>query len=233
VTPEEYRRVMEVNFHGFVHGTQAALRRMRPRDRGTIVDVGSALAYRGIPLQSAYCASQHALQGFHDSVRAELAAEGSGVRYCMVHLPALNTPQFGWVRTRLPNHPQPVPPIFQPEVAARAIVWNAVHGRRELNVGASTVGTRIGAALAPGLLDRFLGRTGIEDQQTDQPIDRDAWDDNLEAPGDEERDMGVRGIFDEQAKDRSPFTWVNTHRLVSAGAVGALAGAALLALRER
>jgi short-subunit dehydrogenase len=233
IDPDEYRRVMDVNFHGFVHGTQAALRRMRERDRGTIVHVGSALAFRGIPLQSAYCASQHALQGFHDSLCTELRAEGSAVRSSAVHLPAINTPQFQWVRTRLPNHPQPVPPIFQPEVAARAIVWAAAHAPRELSVGASTVATRAGNAISPGLVDRYLASSGIEDQQTDDPIDHGTWEDNLDGPVDDDVDFGAHGIFDDVAKSRSVHTWLNTHRLVSLGSAVALAGGALAALRRR
>lgn len=224
VEPEEYRRVMEVNFLGFVHGTKAALARMRPRDRGTIVHVGSALAYRGIPLQSAYCASKHAIQGFHESLRSELLADGSAVRSSMVHLPALNTPQFQWVRTRLPNHPQPVPPIFQPEVAARSITWSAVHAPREISVGASTVATRVANALAPALVGRYLARTGIEDQQTDEQVDLDRWSDNLDAPVDDTVDYGARGIFDAQARTYSLQAWANTHRLLTIGIGAAAAG---------
>lgn len=233
VEPDEYRRVMDVNFHGYVHGAQSALARMRQRDRGTIIHVGSALAFRGIPLQSAYCASQHALQGFHDSLRSELRADGSGIRTSMVHLPAVNTPQFGWVRTRLPNHPQPVPPIFSPEVAARAIVWAAVHTPRELSVGASTVATRAANALWPGLLDHYLGRNGIEDQQTDEPIDHETWRDNLDGPVDDEVDHGAKGIFGDEAKRRSPHTWVNTHRLLTTGVAMGAAGAVALLGRRR
>jgi NAD(P)-dependent dehydrogenase (short-subunit alcohol dehydrogenase family) len=233
VRPEEYRRVMEVNFHGYVHGTQAALTRMRTRGTGTIVQVGSALAYRGIPLQSAYCASKHALQGFHESLRSELRADGSGIRVSMVQLPAINTPQFQWVRTRLPNHPQPVPPIFQPEVAARAIAWAAVHAPNEISVGASTVGTRIGNALARGPLDHYLGSNGIDDQQTDEPVDPDDWSDNLDGPVDDQVDFGAHGVFDDRAKTFSVHAWVNTHRLLAAGALAGAASAAAAGLRRR
>jgi NAD(P)-dependent dehydrogenase (short-subunit alcohol dehydrogenase family) len=227
IKPAEYKRVTEVNYLGFVYGTKAALDRMLPRDRGTIVQVGSALAYRGIPLQSAYCASKHALDGFHESLRSELIADGSNVRVSLVHLPALNTPQFGWVRTTLPNHPQPVPPIFQPEVAARAIVWAARHAPRDMNIGATTLATRIGNALIPGLLDRYLARNGIEDQQTDQPIDPSAWEDNLDTPADDDVDRGAHGIFDEEAKSFSAQAWANTNRTVTAlGGLGLLAAAA-------
>lgn len=233
VEPEEYRRVMEVNFLGFVHGTKSALARMRPRERGTIVHVGSALAYRGIPLQSAYCASQHAIQGFHESLLAELRAGRSPVRSSMVQLPALNTPQFQWVRTRLPNHPQPVPPIFQPEVAARAITWAAVHAPREVNVGASTIATRVANALVPGLVDRYLGRTGIDDQQTDEPIDPASWKDNLDAPVDDEVDYGAHGIFGDRAKDRSLQAELSRNKLPLTLGLGAAAGVALLSRAAR
>jgi NAD(P)-dependent dehydrogenase (short-subunit alcohol dehydrogenase family) len=233
ITPDEFRRVTEVNYLGFVYGTLAALRRMRARDTGTILHVGSALAYRGIPLQAAYCASKHAIQGFHDSLRTELLAEGSNVRVTLVHLPALNTPQFGWVRTALPQHPQPVPPIFQPEVAARGVLWAAEHAPRELNVGMSTVATRLGHALAPGLLDRYLARTGWEDQQTDITRDTERWRDNLYRPVDDREDHGAHGIFDEQAKTSSPQLWAATHKAllgaVAAGvtALGVVAGRTL------
>src|SRR2546421_2267405 len=162
---DEFRRVTEVTYLGYVYGTRAALDRMRPRDHGTIVHVGSALAYRGIPLQSAYCGAKHAIQGFHESVRCELLHEHSRVRVTMVQLPAVNTPQFDWVLSRLRRHARPVPPIYQPEVAARAIVYAADHPRRrEYWVGASTVGTLVANAIVPGLLDRYLARTGYEGQ---------------------------------------------------------------------
>lgn len=225
VKPEEYRRVMDVIFMGYVHGTQSALRRMLPRNRGAIVQVGSALAYRGIPAQSAYCAAKHAIQGFDDSLRAELHAMSTKVTVSAVQMPALNTPQFGWVRTRLPNHPQPVPPIYQPEVAARAIVWAAEHGPREINVGASTIATRLGNKFVPGLLDLYLGRNGITSQQTDQPVDHDQWRDNLFDPVDDDTDHGAHGIFGDRAKDSSAALWAVTHKpalAAIAAAVGAL-----------
>jgi len=159
VSMEEFRRVTEVTYLGYVHGTRTALDLMLPRDRGVIVQVGSALAYRGIPLQAAYCGAKHAIQGFTESVRCELLHRRSRVRIGMVQMPALNTPQFGWVLSRLPNHPQPVPPIYQPEVAARAVVHLAEHPRRELWVGGTTVATLLANSVAPGLLDRYLGRT--------------------------------------------------------------------------
>ena len=185
ITAEEYRRVTEVTYLGYVYGTMAALRRMKLRDRGTIVHVGSALAYRGVPLQTAYCGAKHAIQGFHESLRTELLHDGSGIQVTMVQLPAVNTPQFRWVRSKLPNRAQPVPPIYQPEVAARAVLHAIDHpGRREWWVGGSTVGTLLGNAVAPGLLDRYLARTGFSDQQVDEPED-EGRPDNLFAPLDD------------------------------------------------
>src|SRR5438046_2723919 len=165
MTPEEFRRVTEVTYLGYVYGTLAALKRMLPRDRGVIVQVGSALAYRGIPLQSAYCAAKHAVQGFCDSLRCELLHDNSGVRLTMVQLPALNTPQFGWVKSRLPRKAQPVPPIFQPEVAAEAIYFAAHNPRREFYVGAPSVEVIVANKIAPGLLDRYLASTGSDSEQ--------------------------------------------------------------------
>jgi short-subunit dehydrogenase len=222
IEADQFRRVTEVTYLGVVNGTRAALRQMRPRDRGVIVQVGSALAYRSIPLQSAYCGSKHAVAGFTESLRTELLHEGSGVRVSQVHLPALNTPQFEWVLSRLPNRPQPVPPIYQPEVAARAVVWAADHPRRELWVGASTSLTIRADKLAPGLLDRYLRRTGVDSQQTDEPADPDRpanlWE---PVPG----DHGARGRFDDRARRRSLQLWATTHRGlvgVGAAALGAL-----------
>jgi NAD(P)-dependent dehydrogenase (short-subunit alcohol dehydrogenase family) len=212
ITPDEYRRVMEVNYLGTVYGTLSALRLMRPAGRGTIVQVGSALAYRGIPLQAAYCASKHAIQGFVDSLRAELLAEYPDVVVTMVQLPAVNTPQFSWVRTRLPRHPQPVPPIFQPEVAAKAVLWAADHRPRELNVGAPTVLTRVLDAVAPGFTEWYLARNGRKQQQTGELIYPATWRDNLDGPQDAELDRGAHGDFDEQAKPRSGELWLATHK---------------------
>jgi NAD(P)-dependent dehydrogenase (short-subunit alcohol dehydrogenase family) len=215
---DEYRRVTEVTYLGIVYGTLAALRRMRRRDRGTIVQVGSALAYRGIPLQSAYCGAKHAVQGFTESLRCELLHDCSNVRVTMVQLPALNTPQFGWVRSRLPRKPQPVPPIYQPEVAARAIVWSAYHDRRELNVGLPTVLTVQGSKLAAGLGDWYLAWKGFESQQTDQPAERERRDNLWQPiPG----DHGAHGDFDTRATDSSPLLWAATHRstLIALGGV--------------
>ena len=200
--PEEVRRVTEVNYLGTVHGTVAALRYMRPRNRGVIVQVGSALAYRGIPLQSAYCGAKHAVQGFTESVRCELLHDRSRVRITMVQLPALNTPQFGWVKSRLPNQPQPVPPIYQPEVAAEAVVWASRHNRREVWVGGSTVATLLLNNLAPGALDRYLAQNGYRAQLTDRPDDPDR-PNNLFRPVDADKDHGGHGSFDERSKGSS------------------------------
>src|SRR5215813_2018274 len=172
ITPDEFRRVTEVSYLGFVHGTMAALARMRPRGTGTIVQVGSALGERSIPLQSAYCGAKHAINGFTSSLRCELLHEGSGVHVTVVQMPAVNTPQFSWVRSRLPKHPQPVPPIYQPEVAARGVVFAADHPRRKQYwVGASTAATILANRVAPALLDRYLARTGYGSQQTAEPAD--------------------------------------------------------------
>ena len=237
IAPEEYRRVTEVNYLGYVYATMAILKRMRQRGHGTIVHVGSTLAYRGIPLQTAYCGSKHALQGFHESLRVELLHEGSDIHVTMVQMPAVNTPQFSWVLSRLPKHAQPVPPIYQPEIAARAVVYAADHPkRREYWVGASTVGTLIANAVAPGILDRYLAKTGFSSQQTpqDKPDDQPA---NLWEPADgpDDKDFGAHGVFDDTAKARSPQQWV-AHRYpqLAGAAAGALAlGLGALALGRR
>jgi NAD(P)-dependent dehydrogenase (short-subunit alcohol dehydrogenase family) len=233
MTPEEFRRVTEVTYLGTVHGTMAALRRMLPRDHGTIVQVGSALAYRGIPLQAAYCGAKHAIQGFTESLRCELLHDGSHVRLTMVQLPALNTPQFGWVKNRLPHKGQPVPPIYQPEVAAEAIVWAAHHDRRELNVGLSTALVLLGNKLAPGVGDHYLAWTGYDAQQTDEPADpqrpHNLWQ---PLPG----DHGAHGDFGHRAYQSSPQLWATTHRgwLALAGAgIAAMVGVALLGTGRR
>jgi NAD(P)-dependent dehydrogenase (short-subunit alcohol dehydrogenase family) len=209
MTPEEFRRVTEVTYLGCVYGTLAAMRRMFPRDRGVIVQVGSALAYRGIPLQSAYCAAKHAVQGFCDSLRCELLHDKSGVRLTMVQLPALNTPQFGWVKSRLPRKAQPVPPIFQPEAAAEAIYFAAHNPRREFYVGAPSVAVIIANKFIPGLLDRYLARTGYDSQQYDGPEDPNRPDNLWEpVPG----DHGAHGAFDARARNWSPQLWTSEHR---------------------
>src|SRR5919199_6269431 len=217
--PEEYRRVTEVTYLGYVYGTLAALKQMLQRDRGVIIHVGSALAYRGIPLQSAYCAAKHAIQGFVDSLRSELLHDKSNVRVTMVQLPAMNTPQFSWVKSRLPREPQPVPPIFQPEVAARAIYWAAHERRRELYVGWPTVKAIVGNKAAPGLADWYLARMGYDAQQTDEPVAPGRRDNLWEpVPG----DHGAHGSFDERARETSAQLWATTHRglfaLAGAGA---------------
>jgi NAD(P)-dependent dehydrogenase (short-subunit alcohol dehydrogenase family) len=225
--PEEYRRVTDVTYLGYVWGTQAALRRMRPRDRGVIVQVGSALAYRGIPLQSAYCAAKHAVQGFHDSLLTELIHDGSQVRVVMVQLPAVNTPQFRWVKSRLPRKAQPVPPIFQPEVIADAIVWSAYSGRREVNVGWPATKAIVGNNLAPGYADHYLARHGYEAQMIDEPEDPMRADNLWEPlPG----DAGAHGVFDDRAKDVSVAMELNKRRGLVLGGTALLAGAALLTL---
>ena len=232
MTAEEFRRVTEVTYLGYVHGTMAALRRMRPRDRGVIVQVGSALAYRSIPLQSAYCGAKHAIVGFTDSLRSELIHDGSNVKLTAVHMPALNTPQFNWVLSRLPRKPQPVPPIFQPEVGAEAVYWAAQHHPRELLVGWPTVQAVLGQKLIPGWIDRYLARTGYDGQQYDGPAEADR-PSNLwqSVPG----PYGAHGDFDRRASDRSAQLWLRTRRtqvaLAGAG-LAALAGAAVAALRK-
>ena len=219
MTAEEFRRVTEVSYLGFVYGTMAALRRMRPRNRGAIVQVGSALAYRGIPLQSAYCGAKHAIQGFTESLRCELLHEGSRVHITMVQMPALNTPQFGWVKSRLPRQPQPVPPIYQPELAAKAIVFAAEHRRREVYVGGSTATVIAGNKLLPGLGDRYLARSGIESQMTDEPAEPNR-PNNLWAPL--PGDHGAHGGFDDRAHTRSWQLEATMHRgwLALAGLAG-------------
>jgi NAD(P)-dependent dehydrogenase (short-subunit alcohol dehydrogenase family) len=229
IRPEEYRRVTEVSYLGYVYGTMAALERMKPRDRGTIVQVGSALAYRGIPLQSAYCGAKHAIQGFHEALRCELLHEHSGVHVTMVQMPAVNTPQFSWVLSRLPRHAQPVPPIYQPEVAARAVLYAADHPkRREYWVGASTAATLAANAIAPGLLDRYLARTGFKSQQTDQPRNPQQ-PENLWEPADGPRghDFGAHGAFDDSSKPRSAQLWASHHHGLLAAAGGALVAGGL------
>ena len=226
--PEEYQRVTDVTYLGYVWGTLAALRRMKPRDHGAIVQVGSALAYRGIPLQSAYCAAKHAIQGFHDSLRSELIHDGSHVRVVMVQMPALNTPQFRWVKSRLPRKAQPVPPIFQPEVAAEAIVWAAYSNRRELNVGWPASKAIVGNNFFPGYGDSYLAHHGYEAQMIDEPEDPNR-PDNLWAPV--AGDHGAHGVFDGQAKDRSVELELNKNRgWIAVGLVG-LAALALWSSR--
>ena len=230
MTPEEYKRVTEVTYLGVVYGSLAALKRMLPRDRGVIVQVGSALAYRGIPLQSAYCAAKHAIQGFHDSLRSELIHDKSSVRVTMVQLPAMNTPQFSWVKSRLLRKPQPVPPIYQPEIGAEAVLFAAHNDRREMYVGYPTVEAIIGDKIAPGFADWYLARNGYDAQQTDERVETDRRDNLWDSvPG----DHGAHGTFDDRASASSPQLWASKNRkwLTLAGA--GLAGFALGVLLKR
>lgn len=233
IQPDEFKRVTEVSYLGYVYGTMAALSFMKLRNAGTIVQVGSALAYRGIPLQSAYCGAKHAIQGFHESLRCELLHDKSNVRVTMVQMPAVNTPQFSWVLSRLPRHAQPVPPIYQPEFASRAVLFAADHPhRREYWVGSSTMATLAANAVVPGALDRYLARTGFSAQQTkwlkkaDQPV-------NLWDSADAEKDFGSHGIFDDQSHISDPQLWASHHHKTIVGALGALVGLILIGRRRR
>jgi NAD(P)-dependent dehydrogenase (short-subunit alcohol dehydrogenase family) len=232
-TAGEFRRVTEVTYLGFVHGTMAALARMRPRDRGVIVQVGSALGARSIPLQAAYCGGKHAINGFTESLRCELMHDKSNVRVTVVQMPAVNTPQFSWVRSKLPRHPQPVPPIYQPEVAARGVLYAADHPRRkQYFVGASTVATILANRVAPALLDRYLARTGYDSQQTgEREPDRP---DNLWEPVDDPRgdDYGAHGEFGDRSHSRSAQL-LASHHPVAAMATGAATAAVGVVLASR
>jgi NAD(P)-dependent dehydrogenase (short-subunit alcohol dehydrogenase family) len=234
ISADEFHRATEVTYLGFVYGTQAALRRMKPRDSGVIVQVGSALAYRGIPLQSAYCGAKHAIQGFTESLRCELLHDKSGVKITMVQLPAMNTPQFDWVLNRLPKKPTPVPPIYQPEVAARGIVAAAARPhRREHWIGSSTVATLLANAVMPGVLDRYLARTGFDAQQTKDPASPDD-PANLRSPVDADTDHGPHGRFDDQVIRADPQPVLSRHHgLVAAGLGAAAATLATLGTRRR
>jgi NAD(P)-dependent dehydrogenase (short-subunit alcohol dehydrogenase family) len=224
---EEYERVTDVTYMGQVHGTRAALRHMLPRNSGSIILVGSALAYRGIPLQSAYCAAKHAIQGFLDSVRSELLYQDSAVRLTMVQLPGVNTPQFDWVRAHVRGRPKPVGPVYQPEVAARAI-WKAAHSRRkEWIVGAPAFKAIAGNKLISPLLDRYLAATAVEGQQSDEPVGDDRQDNLFDpVPG----DHGAHGRFDEKARERSPLLWASEHRGWIAAGAAIVVGASLIGL---
>jgi NAD(P)-dependent dehydrogenase (short-subunit alcohol dehydrogenase family) len=231
MTAEDYRRVTDVTYLAYVWGTLAALRRMKPRDRGVIVQVGSALAYRGIPLQSAYCAAKHAVQGFHDSLLTELIHDRSNVRAVMVQMPALNTPQFRWVKSRLPRKAQPVPPIFQPEVAADAIVWAAYSGRREVNVGWPATKAIVGNNLAPGFADHYLARNGYEAQMIDEP-EEPGRPDNLWSPL--PGDHGAHGVFDDRSTNVSIEMELNKRRgWILGGAAALLLAAIARCIRPR
>ena len=233
ISADEFRRATEVTYLGAVYGTMAALKRMVPRDRGTVVQVGSALSYRAIPLQSAYCGAKFGIRGFTDSVRTELLHDKSRVWITMVQLPAVNTPQFNWCRTKLPNHPQPVPPIYQPEVPAETIYYAAHHRRREIYCGGTAVMAILGNKVLPALADRYLARTGFTSQlMADRPVSP-ARENNLFEPV--PSDAAAHGIFDDKAKTRSYQAWATTHRSMLAGAtVGAAAvSAGLLRLARR
>ncbi|HEU4974825.1 MAG TPA: SDR family oxidoreductase [Baekduia sp.] len=227
IEPEEFQRSTDVTYHGYVWGTRAALQHMMPRDRGTIVQVGSAMAYRGIPLQSPYCGAKAAIKNFQESLRTELRAKGSKVHLTMVQLPGVNTPQFEHARAKMPKVPMPVPPVYQPEVAADAVHYAAHHKRREIYVGLPTVYTIVGNKIAPGLVERYLAKTGIKSQQTDQDLGQDVRPGNLEsAPS---TDQGAHGPFDDMAHEHSIQLMLTKHR----AKIGALAGAAGVAAAVR
>jgi NAD(P)-dependent dehydrogenase (short-subunit alcohol dehydrogenase family) len=235
-SPEEYERMTAVTYLGQVNGTRAALAHMRPRDRGVVVNVGSAMAYRSIPLQSAYCGAKHAVKGFTESVRTELIHERSKVRICMIQLPGLNTPQFNWNLSRMPKHPRPVPPVFQPELPAKGIVFLAEHPRRNLWVGLSTAYTILGERLAPAFMDLYLGRKVVAAQQTEEDLPR--WGANVDEPSDETEDRGAHGGFGARAHPRDPVLWLSRHRRallggLTAAAAGLGAAAALTGSRGR
>jgi short-subunit dehydrogenase len=231
---EDFRRITDVTYFGQVYGTRAALRVMRPRDRGRIVNVSSAMAYRGIPLQSAYCGAKHAIKGFTESVITELRSTGSHVTIGLVTLPGINTPQFEWNENEMPKDPMPVPPIYQPEVAGRAIAFMAGHRRRNMWVGVPTVYTVLGNRVAPRLVDWYLGKTGVKSQQTDQPVLRHG--SNVYRPRDDTADRGAHGAFDEQAHGFDPVAFAARNRgagaLLAAAAVAAGAGAAVAGRRR-
>jgi NAD(P)-dependent dehydrogenase (short-subunit alcohol dehydrogenase family) len=224
ITPAEFERTTQVTYLGYVWGTRAALEFMKPRDRGVIVQAGSALAHRAIPLQSAYCGAKHAIKGFTESVRTELLSEGSGVAVTMVQLPALNTPQFEWGLSKMRRHPQPVPPIFEPEVAAQALIFAAEHPeRKEYWVGSTTAGTILAQKIAPALLDRYLARTGTKSQLAQDKVPTGV--SNLWEPADDDTDYGAHGSFGDRSHRRSAQVWLSQHRgLAALGAAAALAG---------
>jgi short-subunit dehydrogenase len=232
MSADEFRRVTDVTYLGYVFGTLAALKRMRERDRGTIIQIGSALAYRSIPLQSAYCAAKAAVRGFTDSLRTELMHDTSSVHVSMLILPAVNTPQFDVVRSRLPYQAQPVPPIYQPEMIAEAVLWAAEHHPREMVIGGSALKAIIGQKLVPGLVDRFLSRSGYESQQTNEPADPDRRDNlYVPVPG----DHGAHGRFDERARAWSPqlAARMNQTTIVSASALAGIAATGLALIHRR
>jgi short-subunit dehydrogenase len=229
IDPREYKRVTEVTYLGYVYGAMAALKRMYSRNQGMIIQVGSALAYRSIPLQSAYCGAKHAIAGFTDSIRTEMFHDHKNIHLTMVQLPAMNTPQFDWCKSKMPRHPQPMPPIFQPEVAARAIVWVSRHPRRELCVGLPTALAIWGNKFIPGVLDRRLGTSGFDSQQTNEPVSHDRPDNLFEPlPG----DRGAHGSFGDCSYKRSIHSWVNRHRLPIAVVTAAVIAATIDVFRN-
>ncbi len=231
-SPEEYRRMTDVTYYGQVNGTRAALRVMRPRDRGAIVNVSSAMAYRSIPLQSAYCGAKHAIKGFTESLITELRATNSAVTIGLVTLPGVNTTQFNWNLNKMNNHPKPVPPIVQPEVCARAIRFSAEHPRRNMWVGISTAYTVLGNRVAPRFVDWYLGKTGVNSQQTEQ--DAPHWGSNVFQPQDDEHDRGARGAFSAGAATHDPVSFVAMNRVASLIAAGsALAAGVATMVRRR
>jgi len=234
--PSEYKRVTEVTYLGYVYGTLCALKRMLKRDHGVIIQVGSALAYRSIPLQSAYCAAKHAIKGFTESLLCELLHDKSNVKLTMVQLPAVNTPQFGWVKSRLPRKPQPVPPIYQPEVIADAVTWVTDHHRRELFIGLDTAVIIQGNKFLPALGDWYLSKTGYKSQQTSEPADPDR-PNNVWQPLDQQRDYGAHGTFDKKARGTSWQLWADTHpgwlSLIGAAGLASITGGIALARKLR
>ncbi|MBP0456849.1 SDR family oxidoreductase [Streptomyces montanisoli] len=226
-SPEEYRRMTEVTYLGQVNGTRAALEVMRPRNHGVVVNVCSAMSYRSIPLQSAYCGAKHAVKGFTESVMTELINERSKVKVCMIQLPGLNTPQFDWNLNKMDGHPMPVPPVFQPELPARGIVFLAEHPRRNMWVGASTAAVILAERLAPKLVDIYLGRTAVKSQQTGKDAPR--FEPNLDRPSDAEADQGAHGAFDDQAHGSDPVLWMSRHRRALLSGLAATATAAAAA----
>jgi NAD(P)-dependent dehydrogenase (short-subunit alcohol dehydrogenase family) len=229
ISPAEFRRETEVTYLGTVYGTMAALKRMRPRARGSIVQVGSALSYRAIPLQSAYCGAKFAIRGFTDSLRCELLHDGLPINICMVQLPAVNTPQFDWSLSRIPRKAQPVPPVFQPEVAARAIVLAAFSRRREIWLGGSSWKAILGSMVAPGLLDQILARNGYTDQMRDEAEPPDTPADLFEVV---HGSQGAHGSFDDGARNDSWTLWATEHRNALVAGVSALLGALALELLQ-
>lgn len=230
-SPEDYRRMTDVTYYGQVHGTRTALRLMRPRDRGVIVNVSSAMAYRSIPLQSAYCGAKHAIKGMTESVLTELEATGSKVRIGLVTLPGVNTTQFAWNLDEMKDHPQPVPPIVQPEVAARAVRFVAEHKRRNVWVGIATAYTVLGERVAPRFLDWYLGKTGVTAQQTDEDTPR--WGENLYEPRDAQVDRGARGAFSSSASTHDPVSFLGRHRRLAGVVAVAATGGIAAAVRRR